>query len=66
MINDIIRISVLAFGVGFIGAWVIGTALKFFVALKSPPKRRAAWIVGLGYLISTTAMVFLPIDLGNL
>lgn len=63
MDKDALLFGTAAFGAGFIGIWFVSNVLKFFVALKEPPARRASWIVGLGYLgISTIFVLSLDMD----
>ena len=37
---------------------VISYGLHFFVALKSPPSKRAAWTAGSAYLVTTSFAIF--------
>lgn len=56
--NDTISIALLIAGAGFVVTYVLGVVLNFFVALKSPPIRRAAWTIGIAYVVTSIATVF--------
>ena len=55
------QIVVIAAGMGlaaFAVMALISLILNFFVALKSPPTKRASWVVGLSYLGACLAFIF--------
>jgi hypothetical protein len=55
--NDTIFIALLIAGAGFVVTYVLGVVLNFFVALKSRPMRRAAWTIGIAYVVTSIAAV---------
>ena len=49
--NDTLSTAIILF-IGPLTALIVVTwLLRFFVALKAPPRRRAAWTAGIGYII---------------
>ncbi|WP_114953110.1 hypothetical protein [Sphingosinicella terrae] len=56
--QDIWMIGIVAFAVPLLMIGAISFGLRFFVALGAPPSRRAAWTVGLAYLITSAIIVF--------
>lgn len=59
--NDVVRGGIIAFGVPFVIVALVSGTLRFFVALRSPPTRRAAWTVGPAFLVATALYVaFVP------
>src|SRR2546430_15750012 len=55
--NETILITLLVAGAGFVVIYVLGVVLNFFVALKSRPIRRAAWTVGIAYVVASIGIV---------
>jgi hypothetical protein len=53
--NDTILFALLIAGAGFVITYVLGAVLNFFVALKSRPVRRAAWTIGIAYVVLSIA-----------
>lgn len=56
--EDIALVAFISFGLAFVG--VIGAAwvLQHFVALTAPPTRRAAWTVGIAYIVIAVLCMF--------
>ena len=51
--NDVVGVVVLAFGFPFVIIAFVRWLLHYFVMLKSPPARRAAWTVIPAFLVAT-------------
>lgn len=47
---------------GFLIIWLVSNVLKFFVALREPPLRRAAYIVGPAYIALSIPALLLPME----
>ena len=57
-------VSLLPFGMGLAVISIVSLVLRYVIALKSPPNRRAAWTVGVSYVV--TVLFFMFGDLGDL
>jgi hypothetical protein len=56
--SDGIIIAFLFVGMPFVIIAVVSWVLHYFAALNSPPTKRAAWIVGIGYLAASAMWLF--------
>ena len=56
--SDEIKIALVVCGAALAIMAIISWILHYFVALRSPPSKRAGWIAGISYLAATTAFVF--------
>ncbi len=60
---DILRIGLIIIGMPLIGFALITWLLHYFVALRSTPLKRAAWIVGIAYLVlAAVCIVAVPLE----
>jgi len=55
--NDVILVGMLGLGAPLLLVAVISFLIHYFVALKSPPTRRAAWTAGIAYLATTAFLL---------
>ena len=53
--SEMFMAGILFVGVPFLVVAFVSWILHYFVALKSPPTRRALWIVGIGYFAASVA-----------
>ena len=55
--NEELPFGLILVGIGLAVVGLISLILSFFLALKSPPSKRAGWTAGVAYLVAT--MVFI-------
>jgi len=56
--NDTLSLAIILFIGPLCALIAVMWVLRFVVALKAPPTRRAAWTAGIGYFIVVTAAAF--------
>ena len=52
MIEQFAIVELMMIAIGFVFLAIISHFLRFFIALKSPPYRRALWTAGLAYILA--------------
>ena len=57
--KDLLWISLVATGAGFLPIYALCWMFEFFIGLKSPPTKRAALTVGLAYVLTSLAFIWL-------
>ena len=57
--NETMMFALVIAAAGFVATYIVTILLNFFVALKSPPNRRAIWTVGIAYLVISVPTVCL-------
>lgn len=56
--DDALELGLIIVGMPFAVIAISSWLLHYFVQLNAPPTQRAAWIVGIGYAISSTIWLF--------
>ncbi len=57
--SDTAKIALMLAGTGVVSMYFVSAALGFFVALNARPARRAAWNVGIPYLLASAGTTYL-------